>query len=140
MSKCIKRLITEYGVSHFVSGMALGVDIWAAEAVLSLKGEFPHITLEAALPCETQAVKWNSQSRERYYQILSKCDKQTLVHARYTPTCMQDRNQYMVDSSYYIIAVWDGSASGTQNTIKYALSKEKFVICIDPVENKIKRL
>ena len=129
----ISELITDYNVSHFISGMALGVDTWAAEAVLSLKQEFPHITLESALPCETQAVKWNLESRERYYYILARCDKETMLQKRYTSSCMQDRNKYMVDKSDYVIAVWNGRGSGTGSTVKYALSKGKTVICIDPV-------
>ncbi|MCK9479265.1 MAG: DUF1273 domain-containing protein [Firmicutes bacterium] len=140
LKKCINRLITEYGVTHFISGMALGVDIWAAEIVLSLKEDFPYITLESALPCETQAVKWNQDSRERYYYILAKCDKESLLQKQYTPTCMQDRNKYMVDNSNYVIAVWNGSGSGTGSTVKYALSEGKTVICIDPTTAKVKKL
>lgn len=140
LKKCIKELITNYNVSHFISGMALGVDIWAAETVLSLKQEFPHITLGSALPCETQAVKWNLESRERYYSILAKCDKETMLQKHYTPSCMNDRNKYMVDNSDYVITVWNGSGSGTGSTVKYALSKDKAVICIDPATATVKKL
>lgn len=140
LRKCTKRLITKHGVSHFITGMALGVDIWAAEAVLSLKQEFPYITLESALPCETQAVKWNLESRERYYSILAKCDKETMLQKHYTLSCMQERNKYMVDNSGYVIAVWNGRGSGTGGTVKYALSKEKTVICIDPATASVKKL
>ena len=38
----------------------------------------------------------------------------------------------MVDNNDYIIAAWDGSASGTGSTVKYAMSKGKAVICINP--------
>lgn len=33
----IEMLITEHNITHFISGMALGVDIYSAEIVLSLK-------------------------------------------------------------------------------------------------------
>ena len=33
----IRRLIQEQGVTHFISGMAQGVDMYAAEIVLELK-------------------------------------------------------------------------------------------------------
>lgn len=138
LTKCIRRLITEHDVTHFISGMAIGVDMWAAEAILALKKEFPSITLESAIPCETQAIKWNTKDRERYYRILSKCDKETMVHRHYTTTCMHKRNEYMIDQSSFVIAVWNGVPGGTGNTIRYALSKGKFIICIDPTTGKLK--
>lgn len=39
-----------YGYIYFISGMALGFDIIAAETVLQLKKDFPQIKLIAALP------------------------------------------------------------------------------------------
>ncbi|MEG1516684.1 MAG: SLOG family protein [Clostridia bacterium] len=67
----IQAFIVEQNVSHFISGMALGVDQWAAEAVLELKKIHPQITLEAAIPCETQMIKWKINQQERYFAITS---------------------------------------------------------------------
>lgn len=39
------------GCELFVVGMAIGVDIWSAEILLELKKTYPHIKLEAAIPC-----------------------------------------------------------------------------------------
>ena len=39
----ITRLITEMGVDKFITGMAMGVDIFAADEVLALKRKFPNI-------------------------------------------------------------------------------------------------
>jgi uncharacterized phage-like protein YoqJ len=96
--------------------MALGVDQWAAETVLSLQERFPQITLESALPCETQEA-WTVEQRERYFSILERCSKETLLQKHYTSDCMQKRNDYMVNKSSYVIAVWDGSQGGTSNTV-----------------------
>ena len=48
----IIRMIEEKGVTHFISGMAQGVDMYAAEIVLELKEKYPQITLECAIPYE----------------------------------------------------------------------------------------
>ncbi|MEE1056464.1 MAG: SLOG family protein [Acutalibacteraceae bacterium] len=128
----VEYLITEQGVTHFIVGMALGVDIYSAEIVLSLKEKYPQVTLECAIPCETQCVKWSEPMRDRYFDIVSKCDKETLLQTHYTNHCMQKRNEYMVNSSDYIIAVWDGKPSGTGNTVRYAESKGKTIITIKP--------
>lgn len=128
----IERQITEEGVTHFISGMAIGVDMYAAEIVLELKAKYPQITLESAIPCETQAVKWSSALRERYYLIASKCDKETMIQRHYTADCMHKRNRYMVDTSDTVIAVWDGRPGGTGKTVAYAESKGKTVVIINP--------
>lgn len=112
--------------------MALGVDTYAANIVLNLKAQYPGITLECAIPCETQAVKWNERDRDIYYDLLAKCDKETLLQQNYTSDCMQKRNEYMVDNSDYVIAVWNGKPSGTGNTVKYAKKKNKIVLLVNP--------
>lgn len=75
----IIRQIEENGVTHFITGMAIGVDMFAAEIVLGLKSAYNGITLECAFPCETQAEKWSEALRDRYFDIASKCDKETLL-------------------------------------------------------------
>ena len=77
----IINLIEAEDATHFITGMALGVDLYAAEIVLDLKARYPNITLESAIPCETQAVKWSMAQRERYYDIAAQCDKETTGNA-----------------------------------------------------------
>ena len=122
----------ENGFTHFLSGMAIGVDSYAAEIVLELRKEFPSITLEAVIPCANQASKWNAQQVEKYNKILSQCDSTTLLQMEYTPDCMEKRNRYMVDHSDCVIAVWNGSNSGTSKTVKYAMTKELPITILHP--------
>lgn len=53
LSKQIAHAVEKNGISKFISGMAQGIDLWAAEIVLELKEQYPQILLEAALPCDT---------------------------------------------------------------------------------------
>ena len=131
LKRLVKGLIDKKNVTHFISGGALGVDMWAMEIVLELKKEYPYITLEAAIPCRSQADRWSSKSRKRYNLLLSLCDRKTLVGEQYTADCMMKRNKYMVDNSDYVIAVWDGKPSGTGNTVRYAINSKKEVYYID---------
>ena len=133
------RLVHLQVIDRRVTGMALGVDMYAAEIVLDLKSKYPHITLESAIPCETQAIKWSVASRERYYNIAAKCDKETMLQREYTPDCMDKRNRYMVDHADYILAVWNGCPSGTGNTVRYAHKKGKSIIVINPVSLDVTR-
>ena len=130
--KNIVQLIETHGVTHFISGMALGVDFYAAELVLSLKQNYPDITLECAIPCETQASKWTEELRDRYFSIAARCDKETLLQTHYTPDCMKKRNRYMVDHADVVIAVWNGKPNGTGNTVRYAQAAGKQIRIIPP--------
>ncbi len=138
LSELIRELIEKEGVTHFISGVALGVDTYAAEIVLSLKAQYTYITLECAIPCETQAIRWNERDRDIYYDILSKCDKETLLQQKYTADCMQRRNEYMVDNSDFVIAVWNGQPSGTGNAFKYARKSNKRILLVEPKDSSVK--
>lgn len=130
LEELIIELIEKEAVTHFISGVALGVDTYAAKIVLNLKTRYPDITLECAIPCENQAEKWNERDRDVYYDLISKCDKETLLQQKYSSDCMQRRNEYMVDNSDYVIAVWNGKPSATGNTVKYARKNNKMVLLV----------
>lgn len=57
----------------------------------------------------------------------------------YSPECMDKRNRYMVDHADVLIAVWDGSPSGTGKTVNYALRQGKPVVVINPRSLSIER-
>ena len=121
------------GMQHFICGMAEGCDLYFAETVMALKSTYPHITLEAAIPCPSQADGWSERQQARYRDILSRCDYETMVQQSYTPGCMQRRNRYMVDHSDLLIAVHDGLPGGTRYTIEYALRRGVNIIDV-PIE------
>lgn len=129
--------IENKGVSIFITGMALGIDTWAARIVLKLKEEYPQLYLIAAVPCYAQESKWIPESQQEYEYILNKVDDVVYVTKDYyNPTVMQIRNEYMVNNSDYIIAVWDGTSGGTGNCVRYAKKKEKVISQIDPHDYK----
>ena len=119
------------GVRHFICGMALGCDMYFAEAVLSLRENLPDIVLEAAIPCLDQADHWREAQRARYARLLESCDIKTALSHRYAPGCMELRNRYMVDRSGAIIAAFDPEiGGGTAKTIWYAIRSGLNVINI----------
>ena len=124
------------GYMFFLSGMALGTDMIAAEEVLSLKKErYPHIQLIAALPCRGQADGWLLSSRARYNDILRQCSKVVYVNDKpYFNGCMQARNRYLIDHSTLLIAVYDGKPGGTGSTVSMARKKGHAMVIIDPIE------
>ena len=131
LSQKIELAIIEYGITYFISGMAIGVDLDFAETVLKLKNKYP-VTLECAIPCPDQTLKWNNTDKLRYESILKRADKVNLISDRYTHDCMLKRNRYMVDKSELVIAVFNGIENGgTWYTINYARDTDTAIEFID---------
>ncbi len=126
----VVRNAIEEGFEHFICGMAIGADFYFCETVIALRKEFPHITLEAAIPCLAQSDHWAQKDRERYRDLLAQCDMETLVQESYSRDCMQRRNRYMVDHSALLIAMHDGLPGGTRNTITYAIKQRISIVDI----------
>lgn len=124
-------LIVEQGVSHFFSGGAIGLDTWAMEEVLALKRTYKHITLECVLPHAGMPERFAAVDRERYEMIASRLDTITALNQRYFPGCMQQRNEYMVDRSKFVVAIWTGRKSGTGNTVNYARKCDRTLFLFD---------
>ena len=112
------------GCRRFLSGMARGCDLYFAEAVLELREWHGDVELECCRPCETQADSWPAPERDRYQSILDRCNCETLVQHHYDRFCMMRRNQYMVNRSQRIIAVYNGlPKGGTYQTLLCAMKK-----------------
>lgn len=130
LGKQLRQILIENQASHIISGMALGVD-----TVFAMVGLKLGIPLECAIPCQGQDSQWIKESKDLYNKILEQCDKVTFVSDQpYHPSLMQKRNEYMVDNCDLLIAVWDGTSGGTYNCVRYAQSKNKKIIFINPKE------
>lgn len=130
--------LVDDGVTGFISGMALGVDLWAAQIVLDLRKKNPAVKLCCALPCEGQEKKWPAKTQEQYRNILQQADKTVYVSRTYTSSCMLDRNRWMVNHSTILLAVYNGAyKSGTGMTVRYAQDKHRRIIRIDPITREV---
>lgn len=108
------------GFVTFISGMARGVDIWAAEIVLRLRESNPAIHLVAASPYRGFESRWSADWKVRYNNVLEQADLIRYVCKGYSKACFQIRNEWMVDRAARVIAVYNGEPGGTRNTIEYA--------------------
>ncbi len=121
----IEKLLRE-DCRDFVCGMAEGADLDFAKQVLAFRLDEGNITLEAALPYPVQTLKRKTVYSEMRDDLIFECDCKTIVSQYYHKGCMQKRNQYMVDKSDLVLAIWNGERSGgTWNTIQYAQSQGK---------------
>lgn len=132
----IIHLIDKENVTHFISGMAIGIDMYAAEIVLDLKKLSWHYTGK----CDSLRNAAGEVVRISPGAVLQYCcsmrQRNDAPNALYS-VCMDKRNKYMVDQSDVVIAVWSGRPSGTGKTVQYAQSQGKPIVTINPNSMKI---
>lgn len=116
---------------------ALGMDMYAAEAVLTLREQYPEITLEIAIPHDGQTAKWPQSLRDRAERIREEADVITWIAHEYTKRCLFDRNYYMVSHCSVLLACFDGQAGGTAQTIETAHRLGRLVTVVRPVRRKV---
>ncbi|MBQ7547166.1 MAG: DUF1273 family protein [Clostridia bacterium] len=126
----IRKAIDD-GFTTFITGMARGTDIWTAEIVIRLRASNPQLHLIAASPYEGFERSWSMEWQQAYKEILSVADLVRFVCPRYSRECFQIRNEWMVDHSARVIAVYNGQPSGTGNTVRYALASGVETIIIE---------
>lgn len=103
------------------TGMALGWDTAVAHACAIRSVKFI-----ACIPFKGQESMWPKESQDTYNTLLTSAYKIVVVsEGGYSAAKMQIRNQYMVDNTESVIAMWDGSPGGTANCITYAAANKK---------------
>ena len=119
------RSAVEDGFDTFICGGAQGVDIWAADIILSMKKQYHNIRLIIALPFEG----YNADVTDNdYLRILECADEVKITGTEKGIAGFTKRDHYMIDQSERVIVVYDersGIRSGTYRAVKYAELKGK---------------
>lgn len=121
--KAIDRQFTTY-----ISGMAKGVDIVAAEIVLRFRERDPRLKLICALPHPGFGLYWGGEWTERFRRVLDQADLTRCISREFSYASYQVRNEWMVRHSGLVIAVFNGERGGTKNTLDYA--EKTGVLCV----------
>jgi uncharacterized phage-like protein YoqJ len=125
----IDKTLSQLKPEKIISGMALGVDQWAANIAIKLG-----IPFVAAVPFIGQESMWPAGSQSIYNNLIKRaCEIIYVCPGSYSAAKMQIRNEWMVDHSDKLIAIWNGTAGGTGNCVKYAQGLGKEIIFINPV-------
>lgn len=138
IKETIEMLIFQ-GYTHFLSGGALGMDMYAGEAVLELRKQYPWIALEIVVPFDAQSAKWALPYQTRYDRLLAEADIITCTGHEYSKSAIFNRNRYLVDNADLLLAAYDGKPGGTQMTCNYAKRIGVPVCCIRPVVAKLQQ-
>lgn len=128
VSDKIEKLYLQ-GYRTYFSGMAEGMDLLAAKAVLNLKSKYADIRLVAVIPFKGQSAHFEGTDRLLYKQILQQTDETVILSDSYYTGCFHRRNDYLIDHSAVLVAYWDGQPKGgTYYTVSKARRMNKTII------------
>lgn len=130
--KAAIQSLYEQGYRHFISGGALGMDMFAAEAVVESRAVHPDMILEMVSPFDDQAAKWSPELRARHDRLFEQADVTTATGHAYMKTALFRRNHYLIDNAYLLLAAYDGRPGGTAMTCELAWQYDVPVLTIPP--------
>lgn len=126
LETAIEKAIQD-GYRFFKTGGALGFDTLAAQTVLELKQQYPHIRLILVLPCINQTHGWKQADVDEYERIKALADKVVYTSKEYRTGCMHKRNCHLVDNSSLCICYLTKLSGGTAYTVRYAERKGVYI-------------
>ena len=110
----------EDGAHTFYTGMARGVDLWAADMILHFRKQYPAVNLVCVLPCADRTETISGPERFHVHAVMQAADQVIPLSEHFYRCCFRDRNAYMVQHSRRLIAVVADFRSGTGQTIHLA--------------------
>lgn len=126
------RMLYDAGIRTFLSGMAVGFDLAAAEAVLDCRKSLPDIRLVAVIPFLGQQQRFSPNDRMRFERIVSVTDEKIVLSETYNRGCYALRNDYLIAHAATLVTWYDGSSGGTRYTVEKALSRRRKLIHLHP--------
>ena len=126
-------VLAERGVKNFFCGMAKGFDLYAAEAVIKIKKQYPDVRLIACIPYYGQEKTYSQEDKKRYVTILRNCDAKFTFTDTYYKGCALVRDRYMADCADLLVAYLKKKTGGTAYTVGYFQKKypEREIIFLD---------
>lgn len=116
-----EKLLRELQPTKVLSGMAQGWDIALARAAVKLG--IPYV---AVVPFKGHHILWPQKSRDEYDALLAKASEIVIVSNGPLPNydairvAMQKRNEWLVDNSECMLALYNGDKKGgTFNCLEY---------------------
>lgn len=122
----INEILEEEKITTLISALETGVDLFATQYILKNKNIF----LECALSFEEQASSYKESERDKYFSVLERCDKLTLVNKKRVFGCKTKRDKYMIENCDIILCFWDKIAPYTGELLQYAASLNKKIAYI----------
>ena len=121
------------GYRHFFTSATQGIELWAAEMVLSLRDQNPGIVLELVIPYDTHSNKWSDETRERYMAVREQADIVTTISHAYEKGAIFARNRYLMENCQLFLTVYIPEAETATEKLAKRASWNGKQVCNVPV-------
>ncbi|MGM9929414.1 MAG: DUF1273 domain-containing protein [Bacillus sp. (in: firmicutes)] len=114
IQKQLTYLVDE-GLEWVIITGQLGVELWAGEATIKLRGKYSHLKLAVMTPFLYQENNWNDQNKQYYEYICSQADfVETLSKQPYvSPIQFKNRDQFLLNKCDGMLIVYDEERDGS---------------------------
>ncbi|WP_204172063.1 DUF1273 domain-containing protein [Staphylococcus sp. GDY8P72P] len=122
ISHKLTQLIDE-GLEWVLIQGQLGIELWAAEVVISLKEDYPDLKLGIITPFYGHTDKWNELNQNKYRYIEEHADfVDSVFHTTYQgPYQFKQTDQFMLDHSDQSLLIYDEEQEGSPKYFKLML-------------------
>lgn len=109
------RSFAEEGLEWVIISGQLGVELWAAEVVYSLKEDFPDLQLAVLTPFLKQEEKWQESTRDYYLGILNQADFVDSITKRPydSPAQLRLKNEFIISKADGLLLLYDEEKLGS---------------------------
>lgn len=116
----IKDILVQDPPTKVITGMALGMDVIAAEACKDLK--IPYV---AAIPFVGQEAMWPQEAKDKYYEVLAGAQLVvTISNNGFDTSAFKKRNEYIVSNCHRMLVLYNGARrSGTGHAVGLATKR-----------------
>jgi len=122
------------GMIFYLHGCMAGFDILAAEQIITLKQQYPHIQLVTVAPYAVHFFSrekcWTPDWVRRAREVCRQSDIGMSLSEHYCSGIYYERNKALIDRSSELICYWDGGDGGTKYTVDLAKAQNKPIINI----------
>ncbi|AJD91262.1 hypothetical protein JMA_19450 [Jeotgalibacillus malaysiensis] len=107
--------LIDEGLEWIIVSGGLGVEQWAAEEVIEMKDDYPHIQLAIITPFLNQQEKWNETNQEKYQKLLRSADFTASVSNQpyKDPSQFKNRDDLLLKKADGLLLVYDEEKEGS---------------------------
>lgn len=118
-------------VERFVVTMERGFPLDIASAVLALRSSLG-TELECVIPYEEQHITWPEDVRDCYFQLISQCDKETMIQHPFSLDCYQKTLKHLLSCCDCFLILWNGRQSDAGDAVQLIRRKGLPLMLLDP--------
>lgn len=124
-----RKLAAEHGTQIAISGLAVGSDLWWAQAAHEAG-----LRVWGYSPCDDQDARWTEDWKAQRRDVVKFASRVASLSERYTPAVLSERNTWMIRDAAAVVAVLDPrrTTGGTAAALR-RIGEEMPVIKIDVI-------